>query len=288
MMAQTALDGAPPRETGALQRFVSGFSIEATAKQLRRAEPLAGFLPPGARIHVPWLPRAPAADAVRACRAIAGQGFEPVPHLAARAIRSRGELEAHLGRFAAAGARALLLVAGDRRRAAGPFAHTLAVLDTGLLTRYGFRTLAIAGHPQGHPVADEPALMRALQQKQEYARQTGSTLCIVTQFAFDAAPIVDWLERLRAAGIRLPVRIGIPGPAKPRTLLRYALQCGVGASSAVLARRPDAAARLLGRWTPETMLPPLARYAADSPQVAGLHVFPFGGLLQAIDYFRKL
>lgn len=294
MMHNVAATRTLPAEAGAadystaLHRLVSGFSIEATPKQLEGAASLAGLLPPGTRIYVPWLPRAAVAEAVRACRELVADGFEPVPHLAARAIGSRAKLEGHLGRFADAGARAVLLIAGDRRRAAGPFASTLAVLDTGLLERYGFHELGVAGHPEGHPVTDEPALMQALRRKQEYASRTGSTLWIVTQFAFTAAPVTEWLDRLHAEGIDLPVRIGMPGPARPQTLLRYALQCGVGSSSRMLTRRPDAVARLLGRWTPDAMLPPLAYHAAGNRQVVGLHVFPFGGLLRSIDFFTKL
>lgn len=275
----------PCEDASAVRRLVAGYSIEATPRQLRASGTLAGRLPPGTRVYVPWLPRASVSLAVDACRELAAQGFAPVPHVAARAIGSRARLDEHLGRFADAGARALLLIAGDRRRAAGPFASTLQVLDTGLVERHGFRELAVAGHPEGHPAANEAMLLEALLAKQEYAQCTATSAWIVTQFAFTPVPVTAWLARVRAAGISLPVRIGMPGPAKPRTLLRYALQCGVGASSRLLARRPDAAARLLGHWTPEAMLPPLARHAArEGSGVAGVHVFPFGGLLQSVDF----
>ncbi|HZD53750.1 MAG TPA: hypothetical protein VE175_11935 [Woeseiaceae bacterium] len=277
-------------DAAALHRLVTGFSIEATPKQLAGTDSLPGVLPAGTRIYVPWLPRARVEDAVSVCRELVAQGFCPVPHLAARAIGSRARLEARLGDFSDAGARALLLIAGDRRRAAGPFASTQDVLDTGLLCRYGFDELGVAGHPEGHPVADEGALIRALRMKQGYTRDTGSTVWIVTQFAFAAAPVMAWLDRLRDEGIELPVRIGLPGPARPGTLLRYALQCGVGSSSRLLAKRPDAVTRMLARWTPAGMLPALARHAArnEKAAVAGIHVFPFGGLWKSIEFFTRL
>lgn len=277
-----------PAAAGARRRLVAGFSIEATPKQLATAGSLAGRLPPATRVYVPWLPRAAAADAVRACAALSREGFAPVPHIAVRAIGSRARLDDHLGRFAEAGARSILLIAGDRPRAAGPFASTLDVLGSGLLERNGFAEIGVAGHPEGHPVADERMLLGALRAKQEYARATGGTVRIVTQFAFVAAPVTEWLQRLRAEGIGLPVRIGVPGPAKPKTLLRYALSCGVAASSRLLARRPDAAIRLLGRWTPDTMLSPLALHAEGDGQVEGVHVFPFGGLLQSLGFFSAI
>lgn len=269
------------------RRLADGFSIEATPKQLEASGSLAGHVPPGTCVYVPYLPRATMADTIRACRQLAAEGFRAVPHVSARSIASREMLDEQLDRLAEAGASSLLLIAGDRRRPAGPFRSTLDVFDTGLLQTHGFDDIGVAGHPEGHPVADAPTLMDALRRKAAYASDTGAAMWIVTQFAFSAEPVIDWLGQLRSEGIRLPVRIGLPGPAKAQTLLRYALQCGVGASSRILARRPDAVTHLLGRWTPEAMLAALSRYRAESPAagIAGIHVFPFGGLMKSIDFF---
>lgn len=280
-----------PEEPGSvsLRQFVENYSIEATPRQLESAASLAS-LPRGTSVYVPYLPRASMADTVRACRRVAAGGFRAVPHVTARAAASRAKLDEQLARLADAGASSLLLIAGDRRRPAGPFRSTLDVLDTGLLQAHGFRDIGVAGHPEGHPVADPQSLMDALRRKSRYAGETGTRMWIVTQFAFSADPVIGWLERLREAGIELPVRIGIPGPAKAQTLLRYALQCGIGASSRMLGRRPDAVSQLLGRWTPAAMLLPLARYKAETPgsRIAGIHVFPFGGLLKSVDFLTTL
>jgi methylenetetrahydrofolate reductase (NADPH) len=286
----TAANAAAPEGAAASRQLVRGFSIEATPRQLAAAGPLTDLLPPGTEIYVPYLPRSAPGETVRACRQLTAEGFRPVPHVSARAMVTRAKLDLHLARLAEAGASMLLLIAGDRRRPAGPFRSTLDVLETGLLRAHGFNGVGVAGHPEGHPAADEPTLMRALHAKSAYARDTGSTLWVVTQFTFSAAPVIAWLHRIRSEGIDLPVRIGLPGPARPQTLLRYALQCGVGASSRMLTRRPDAVTRLLGRWTPDTMLPSLAdhRAASAASTIAGIHVFPFGGLLKSIDFFTKL
>lgn len=272
-----------------LRQLVEGYSVEATPRQLDHAGSLAS-LPSGSCVYVPYLPRASMADTVRACRRLAAEGFRAVPHVAARAAASREKLDEQLARLSEAGAAALLLIAGDRRRPAGPFGSTLDVLDSGLLQTHGFRHVGVAGHPEGHPVADAQTLAAALHRKSAYAAETGTRMWIVTQFVFSADPVIGWVDWLREEGIELPVRIGLPGPAKAQTLLRYALQCGIGASSRMLARRPDAAMQLLGRWTPEAMLPALARYKDESPAsgIAGLHVFTFGGLLQSIDFFNTL
>ncbi|MEX2495436.1 MAG: methylenetetrahydrofolate reductase [Woeseia sp.] len=269
--------------------FVAGFSIEATPKQLERVGALETRLPAGTSVFVPFLPRAIMSDTARACLRLSNAGLRPVPHLTARAMPSRTRLAESLSQLAEAGADSLLLIAGDRRRAAGPYKSTLGIFDSGLLQHYGFRHIAVAGHPEGHRAAGDDVLFAALREKSAYARETGSTMWVVTQFAFAADPVLTWLRRLGDEGVYLPVRIGMPGPAKVQTLIRYAVQCGVGASSHMLARRPGAVSRLLGRWSPDEMLHTLAPHSGASSElpIEGVHVFPFGGLLESIDFFTR-
>jgi methylenetetrahydrofolate reductase (NADPH) len=161
------------------------------------------------------------------------------------------------------------------------------VLDSGLVERFGFRRVGVAGHPEGHSKAGEEALLAALRCKAAWARETDSEAWIVTQFAFSAAPVIDWYERMSAEGVEMPLRIGLPGPARIQTLVRYAAQCGVAASARMLMRRPDAVSRLFNRWSPVEMLESLA-FGLDARRgmpVEGVHVFPFGGLQRSIEFF---
>lgn len=205
-------------------------------------------------------------------------------------MRSRTALAEWLERMRDAGADAILLIAGDRGRAAGAFRDTLDVLDTGLVERFGFRRIAVAGHPEGHAKASDEALLAALRRKAAWARATGSEIRIVTQFAFSAAPVIDWYTRMSAENIGIPLRIGVPGPAKIQTLLRYAAQCGVGASTRMLLRSPGAVSRLLGRWSPQGMIDSLADGLPEhcGMPVEGVHVFPFGGLSRTVEMFTAL
>jgi methylenetetrahydrofolate reductase (NADPH) len=113
----------------------------------------------------------------------------------------------------------------------------------------GFARLDIAGHPEGNRDIDPDGGMAhsiaALREKQDFARDTGCQMGIVTQFAFDAAPVVTWMARLRDAGITLPVHLGLAGPAKLQTLLKYAIACGVGPSLSVLQKRARDMTKLL-------------------------------------------
>jgi len=258
-------------------------SIEATPDAILSATSLRRTLGCGRLVYVPFLPRADIADTVAACRRLVGEGLIPVPHLAARAVPSRRQLDDWLGLLTEAGTKRVLLIAGDARRPRGPFRDTLAVLETGLLVRHGIRHIDVAGYPEGHPRVADGALWQALEQKAAYARETATEMWLVSQFAFEAAPIAAWLAALEKAEIGLPVRIGIPGPAQLRTLLGFALRCGVGASASAVIRRPVSALKLAAQWDPNTLLADLARLRGtdQAGRLAGIHVYAFGGGRQA-------
>lgn len=281
--------GAPTERAlrSALAELASSASVEVTPVQIERAGPLSGLLEPGRAVYVPYLPDANYEATVAACRGLVADGLVPVPHLPARAFRSRHELADRLAELTAAGVDAALLIAGDRAVPAGPFADTLAVLESGVLEGSGIRRIGVAGHPEGHPAAHRRELDRALRVKQDWARGTGSEMWIVTQFAFTAKPVVHWLKRLAGLGCDLPVRAGLPGPASFRTLAAYARQCGIGASGRLLTRRPGTA-RLLAPWTPERLARDLAQHRVEYPQtpLGGLHVFPFGGVVKAVNWLH--
>ncbi len=280
--------GAASPFAAARAELLADVSIEATPHQVERS--IAGLARhvPGAEVYVTALPGAHAELSVDAIRRLAAAGLRPVPHIAARGIAGPAALDDRLGRYVEAGADAILLVAGDLSRPAGRFASTLDVMATGLLERHGVRRVGVAGHPQGHPIADAAALEAALRAKAAYAATTDAEMWLVTQFAFEPSPVLAWHAGLVAQELALPVRVGLPGPAKPRTLLAYAMRCGVGVSSRLLARRPDAL-RLFGRWAPDDLLEALAAHRAEQPrsQLGALHLFPFGGIDASLEWLER-
>ena len=279
---------AAPDENGersALRDLAVGASVEVPPHAV--GESLARHLPRGASVYVPFLPRGRWRDTVAACERILSARMKPVPHLLARGLRSAAELDARLSELDGAGVDSLLLVAGDRAEAAGPYPDAPAVLDSGLLAEHGFRSLGVAAHPEGHPFVDRGRLDSALSRKMEYAAATGTRMWVVTQFGFSPAPFLNWLARIEDAGCTLPVRIGVPGPARLHTLTIYAARCGIGPSARFLRRRPGAM-RLAGRWSPDVVAAPLARHLAANPgtTLAGIHLFTFGGLKASADWLR--
>ena len=108
----------------------------------------------------------------------------------------------------------------------------------------------------------------------------------MTQFCFEAAPILQHLRQLRALGIVAPLRVGLAGPANRRTLWKYALHCGIGNSIRALGTRVDAVANLLARRAPDAILRELAEAQHQDPRlgIEGVHIFTFGGVASSADW----
>ncbi len=286
--ARRAPSGEEDARRAEAAALAAGASVEARPQDVMRLAQVAPDLTVGTTVFVPFLPGGSFAGILEAVRRLSAAGMGPVPHVPARRVGSAGELAYVLGAAADGGARSVLFVAGDLKTPAGPFPDTLAVLESGIVERSGIASVGFAGHPEGLAAAGPGALDRALSDKRAWAERTGTEIFLVTQFAFEAGPVLDWLAGLEAAGHRLPVRVGIPGPASVRTLLSFALACGVGSSARALAGRPGMA-RLAGRWTPDAMVEEIAAYRAERPEgpVAGIRLFPFGGLARTLDWLRE-
>ncbi len=281
----------PPSTTprAALRDLALGASVEILPGQLPSPEVLAGHLPRGASVYIPYPPKGRWPDTIAACEQALAAGMKPVPHLPARSVRSARELDDWLASVVETGVDSLMLMAGDRATPAGPYPDTPALLDSGLLAEHGLRRLGVTSYPEGHPLIGQADLDEALRRKREYARATGSELWIVTQFVFSPSPALAWLARMRDAGCTLPVRIGLPGPVALGALIGYAVRSGVVASARALKRKPGIA-RLAGRWSPTPVALALARHLAarETTPALDIHLFTFGGLADAAEWLSKL
>jgi methylenetetrahydrofolate reductase (NADPH) len=133
-------------------------------------------------------------------------------------------------------------------------------------------------------------LDQALADKIAFAKREGFDAWLVTQFCFDAAPIVACVKQLRAGGITLPLRVGLTGPADIRTVWKYALHCGIGNSMRALGTRVDAISNLLVRHTPDMIVSDLAAAHRTDPSLAitGLHFFAFGGIANTARWAKPI
>ncbi len=281
---------APAPDAAALAGFLPGFSIEVMPRTAAKVEDFRALLPAGTRVYVAHIDGTATAEVAATCRRLADEGFAPMPHVPARGIESHAELDRRLGLYADAGATSALAIAGGIDRPRGPFADSMAMLETGLFDARGFDRIHVAGHPEGNrdidPAGGEPAVMAALLWKSDFQTRTDATMAIATQFVFDAEPVIAWAARLRDAGITLPIHVGVAGPAKLQTLIKFAMSCGVGPSLRVLQRRAADLSKLVVPFEPTEVLAALARHKAMTPafQVEAAHFFPLGGIGATADF----
>lgn len=267
--------------------MTDGYSLEMTAKDRPALRKAAAGIAPETPVAITFLPGESIDARIAAAADVRELGLEPMPHLSARRIASREELEQTVRRTVAeAGARRMFLVAGDPPVPAGPFADTMAMLQTGIFEANAITAIGIAGHPEGHPAMDEAACWTALETKRDEITRRGMATLIVTQFGFDADPFIAWLEALRARGIDAPVRIGVPGPAGIKTLLRFAAHCGVGASASVLTKYGISITKLLGTAGPDALVDRLAARLTPAHGPVRLHFYPFGGLVRTVEWIN--
>jgi methylenetetrahydrofolate reductase (NADPH) len=277
---------AAPAETQdarALAAFLAGFSIEVMPRTAEKVPDFRAILPAGTRVYVAHIDGTPIDEMVATAARLRAEGFEPMPHIPARLIPDAATLRDWVARYKGeAGVRQALLLAGGVARPAGELHSSMQLLESGAFD--GFERLHVAGHPEGNrdidPDGSDRAAMAALRWKAAFAERTDAAMAIVTQFCFEAAPVIAWADRLAAEGIRLPIHIGVAGPAKLQTLLRFAIACGVGPSLRVLQKRARDVTKLLLPFEPTGFLTDLARHKAAHPGfgIEAVHFFPLGGI----------
>lgn len=276
------------RQLSAISAVLDHHSLEITAGDVAALASAAAIIPPRTRISITFLPGEELPARIDAAVAVRRHGFVPVPHISARRLKSALELEHFVRSLVTdAGVDRVFVIAGDLPAPVGPYEDALAVISSGVLARHGVRHVGIAGYPEGHPAIAEARLWEAMHDKLTRAMQDGHELSIMTQFGFAAAPVVRWLDDLRGRGIDAPVRVGVAGPASVKTLLRFAVHCGVGASAKVLAKYGMALSNLLSPAGPDRLVADLA--AQIDPARHGdvsVHLFPFGGLARTANWAR--
>ncbi len=278
-----------------LADIVAGYSIEVTPRTAEKVDNFRDLLPEGTLVYVAHIEGTPIEDMVRTARRLGDQGMRAMPHITARGMTGLDQFRDWLSRYAGeAGVSRALVLAGGHDRPAGDLTSSMQLLESGLFDRFGFRRLHVAGHPEGNRMLDRDGGYReadaALAWKQDFSRKTDACMAIVTQFLFDADAALDWIARIRGKGVALPVYLGLAGPTKPQALLKYALSCGVGPSVKVLQKRMTDMHRLLTPYTPVEMLSQIAAERArqqDDP-LAGVHIFPFGGVRQTTEWMNSL
>ena len=269
----------------ALSTLFTDYSLEITPKDVEALQNAAHMIPQGTLISCTFLPGAEFEDRVVAARAIQDLGFKPVPHISARRLLVKEDLNRFLDMLAAQiDLKHVFVIAGDPSEPLGPYDDALAVISSGTLKAYGIEHVGISGYPEGHPDITNEKLAKAMADKVASLKEQGIDYSIMTQFGFDADPVLDWLKQIRSEGIDGAVRIGLAGPASIKTLLRFAARCGVGTSAKVVKKYGLSITILIGSAGPDPVIADLVPALGAEHGKVHLHFYPFGGLVKTNEW----
>jgi len=278
-----------------LKDFISGYSIEVIPKTVAKTESFGDILPKSTRVYLAHLQDADITEMVPAAKRLNDEGFTVMPHIPARVIKNKAMLGDWLSMYQnEAGVDEALLIAGGSPKPIGDYDSSIKLIESGLFDLAGFKRLHIAGHPEGNkdidPDGEIKNVSEALSWKQEFSKRTDAEMAIATQFCFDANVVKKWMDDIKDDGIDIPIHIGIAGPAKLQTLLKFSIECGIGSSMKVLTRRAKDITKLLLPYEPTQVLKELAEYKAKDPKfnIEQVHFFPFGGVKQTSDWVREV
>lgn len=278
-------DDAPVEVNLQVEAFLQDYSIEVMPRTAEKVEDFRALLPAGTRVYIAHIEGTPIEDMVATAKRIAGEGYAVMPHFPARIIKDKATLADWIVRYQGeAGVDQALLLAGGVATPHGDYDSSMQLLESGLFGEAGFKRLHVAGHPEGNKDIDADGSMTnvdaALRWKQAFSETSDADMALATQFAFEAGPIIDWANGIKEAGIDIPVHIGIAGPAKLQTLIKFAIACGVGPSLKVLQKRAMDVTKLLLPYEPTEVLAQLAAHKAANPgfNISHVHFFPLGGI----------
>jgi len=269
----------------ALEAFLKDFSIEVMPRTAAKIESFKELLPQNTRIYIAHIEGTPIHEMVDTAKRLSQEGYNVMPHFPARIIENKKVLIDWINRYKnEAGVKDALLLAGGVNHPYGDFHSSMDLLDSGEFDKAGFTNLHVAGHPEGNMDIDQDGSTKnvdsAISWKQEFSKRTDAKMAMATQFCFESGPVIEWADRMASIGVDIPIHIGVAGPAKLQTMIKFSMACGVGASLRVLKRRAKDVTKLLLPFKPDQFLTELAEYKSLNPDflITNVHFFPLGGI----------
>jgi methylenetetrahydrofolate reductase (NADPH) len=246
---------------------------------------LLADVPAGATLTITCSPKFGVERTLAAAERAAGAGYHVVPHLAARQVTGEAELQQIAGRLNDAGVRDLYVIGGDAQAPAGSFREAAELLDALGGIQHRFTKIGVACYPEGHPLIPDRKLLDALRRKQPAAHY------MVNQICFDVGALLGWLRAARAAGITLPLHLGLAAPLQVRKLVELSLKIGVGASLRFLTKQHGLVGQVLRgtAYQPEQLLLALCAELQTEPEltIERLHMFSFNQVAATVEWQRR-
>ncbi|MDE2693572.1 MAG: methylenetetrahydrofolate reductase [Paracoccaceae bacterium] len=277
-----------------LKLFLNNFSIEVMPRTAAKIESFNDILPKNTRIYIAHIEGVPIQEMISTAKRIQSEGFAVIPHFPARIIENKVILEDWIKAYQEeANIDQALILAGGVDKPHGIFENSMQLVETELFNKYNFKNLYFAGHPEGNkdidPDGTEKNVNDALIWKQKLNERTDINLALTTQFCFDSKPVIKWANELNKNGINIPIHIGVAGPAKLQTLIKFSIACGVGASLKVLHKRAKDIKKLLLPFEPNEFLETLALHKENNPDfnITNIHFFPLGGIKTTSNWIKN-
>ena len=217
-------------------------------------------------VYVTMLPGGDVKDTADQAINLVKKGFNPIPHFPARSIENDVQLKEYISRCKDGGVQQVLVIGGSRDPV-GKFDSSYQILETGLFD--GIK-IGIAGHPEGSPDISDSDLEKAMKDKKPYADY------IVTQWLLDPQPIIDFISKQS-----VPVHVGITGPLKISSLIKFANIVGAKNSINFLKSNFTKALDLLKPKDPNDLIGKVKSHTDN------FHIYTFGGLKETNKWLKE-
>jgi len=275
----TAADDAPAEATSPAVRALAA-EVRYELVPLKSVEAAIDALPAGSPVSVTCSPTKGVDTTLELTARLIDLGHDAVPHLSARMV----EGPTHVDRIAEwlrnHSCEEVFVIAGDAAAPHGPYHDGLAFLRELFERETPLQRVGVPAYPDGHPLIDSGALAGALHDKQVLIADAGLRGSVTTQMCFDASRIRSWILDVRAAGLTMPIDLGVPGVVDRARLMSMGVRLGVGASLRYV-RKNRAVLKLVGPggYDPTELVAELAE-DAEELGIEGLHSFTFNSVAE--------
>ena len=273
-----------------VKKFLNSYTIETTPNVYEKYGNFSEFLDKKHSIYITFLPDEKSENVVKTAKKLKLEGYEVIPHLPARTVKNNKILEKYIGELADEAGCSKILIIGGGGNQAGEISSTMDVLKTDLLSKFNFKSVGVAGHPEGSPDISENALDLAIIEKNKFSLNVDFKMYLATQFFFEAKSLIDWEKHLNTINNKLDIHAGIPGPASIKTLINYARSCGIGNSLRFLTKQAFNLTKLATLNTPDKLIYDLANYVETNKltNLKNIHFYAFGGVKKTSEWLNRL
>jgi len=273
-----------------IKNLLKESSIETTPNVYDKYGNFSDLVPLEHSIYVTYLPGENPSRVIETSKKLIEEGFNAIPHLPARTIENNSDLEKYIGLLSENAGCSKILVIGGGGDQKGNISSSIDVLKTELLSKYNFKEVGLAGHPEGSPDISEEEINKAIVEKNIFAKNADFKAYLATQFFFEASSFKKWEKKLNLLNNKLEIHAGIPGPATLKTLISYAKSCGIGNSIRFLSRQAINITKIATTRTPDKLVADLADYKEENQysKLTKLHFYPFGGIKKTSEWLNNI